>query len=300
MRSNHIKFFDKNIDRKSKIIKDTLNFINNSNTPLPSLIEISDSGTCNRFCSFCPRSDPSYKDVKEFISDKLHNKIFKELSDLNYKGLIIYSGFNEPMLNKKIYQNISSARKHLPDAKIELITNGDVLNHERLEMLFNSGLTTLLISVYDGPEDMLKFKKMCQAVGLDEKQYVIRNRYLPPEQDYGITMSNRGGMMQNAQHAIKSLKNPLKKKCNYPSYTFFIDYNGDVLMCSHDWGKKNILGNLNNNSILDIWMSEKSKKARKALIEGNRNFSPCDVCDVKGNLIGNTHADAWSKIFRNM
>ena len=28
MRSNHIKFFDKNIDRKSKIIKDTLNFIN--------------------------------------------------------------------------------------------------------------------------------------------------------------------------------------------------------------------------------------------------------------------------------
>ena len=129
MRSNHIKFFDKNIDRKSKIIKDTLNFINNSNTPLPSLIEISDSGTCNRFCSFCPRSDPSYKDVKEFISDKLHNKICKELSDLNYKGLIMYSGFNEPMLNKKIYRNISSARKHLPDAKIELITNGDVLNH---------------------------------------------------------------------------------------------------------------------------------------------------------------------------
>ena len=100
MRSNHIKFFDKNIDRKSKIIKDTLNFINNSNTPLPSLIEISDSGTCNRVCSFCPRSDPSYKVVKEFISDKLHNKICKELSDLNYKGLIMYSGFNEPMLNK--------------------------------------------------------------------------------------------------------------------------------------------------------------------------------------------------------
>ena len=41
-------------------------------------------------------------------------------------------------------------------------------------------------------------------------------------------------------------------------------------------------------------MSEKSKIARKALIEGNRNFSPCDVCDVKGNLIGDTHADAWS------
>ena len=26
---------------------------------------------------------------------------------------------------------------------------------------------------------------------------------------------------------------------------FFVDYNGDVLMCSHDWSKEKILGNLN-------------------------------------------------------
>ena len=29
---------------------------------------------------------------------------------------------------------------------------------------------------------------------------------------------------------------------------FFVDYNGDVLMCSHDWSKEKILGNLNKNS----------------------------------------------------
>ena len=48
--------------------------------------------------------------------------------------------------------------------------------------------------------------------------------------------------MEKAEHQIKKLREPSKEKCFYPSYTFFLDYNGDVLMCSHDWGKKNILG----------------------------------------------------------
>tara|TARA_E500000178_G_scaffold354762_1_gene424969 strand:- start:2901 stop:3344 length:444 start_codon:yes stop_codon:yes gene_type:complete len=139
---------------------------------------------------------------------------------------------------------------------------------------------------------------MCKSVGLDKKQYVIRNRYLPPEKDYGITMSNRGGLMEKAVHKILPLKKSLSKKCNYPSYTFFIDYNGDVLMCSHDWGKKKILGNLNDNSIIEIWTSKKSMKARNLLINSKRNFSPCNVCDVKGDLIGSTHAEAWSQIFK--
>lgn len=291
-----IKYFDKNIYRKSAIIKDSLQFIKGTEIPLPSCVEISDSGTCNRTCSFCPRSDSNYKDVKEFISKKLHTKIFEELSQHNYKGLIIYSGFNEPLLNTRAYDQILEARKLLPNAKIELITNGDVLNEERLNKLFVSGLSTLLISVYDGPEDMLKFEKMCKSVGLNKEQYVIRNRYLPPEQDYGITMSNRGGLMEKAVHKISPLKKPLNRPCTYPSYTFFIDYNGDVLMCSHDWGKKMILGNLNKNSILEIWTSRRSMKARKLLISGNRNFSPCNVCDVKGDLIGVSHAKAWTKI----
>ena len=85
-------------------------------------------------------------------------------------------------------------------------------------------------------------------------------------------------------------------KCTYPSYTFFIDYNGDVLMCSHDWGKKMIMGNVKNNTIKEIWTSKKFDFARKKLINAERNFSPCDVCDVKGTLIGNKHAEQWLKI----
>ena len=66
-----INYFDKNINRKSKIVDSSLQYLKGTEIPLPSLVEISDSGTCNRLCSFCPRSDPDYKDIKEFISEEL-------------------------------------------------------------------------------------------------------------------------------------------------------------------------------------------------------------------------------------
>ncbi len=80
-----INYFDKNINRKSKIVDSSLQYMKGTKTPLPSLVEISDSGTCNRLCSFCPRSDPDYKDIKEFISEELHHKICSQLSELNMK-----------------------------------------------------------------------------------------------------------------------------------------------------------------------------------------------------------------------
>ena len=79
---------------------------------------------------------------------------------------------------------------------------------------------------------------------------------------------------------------------------FFIDYNGDVLMCSHDWSKEKILGNLNENNFFEIWNSDKSKFVRKnlnssktALLHVNKK------CDVVGDLVGKNHADAWKKYY---
>ena len=104
-----MKYIDKNIKRKSKIVSDTLQFVKGSKIPWPSVVEISDSGTCNRACVFCPRSDSAWIkefDNKEFIKKELHEKICKELSQYNYSGIIVYSGFNEPLLNKACFENI--------------------------------------------------------------------------------------------------------------------------------------------------------------------------------------------------
>ena len=75
-----------------------------------------------------------------------------------------------------------------------------------------------------------------------------------------------------------------------------MDYNGDVLICSHDWRKKYIVGNVNHDSFFDIWTGEKMTNARKRLIHADRAFSPCDVCDANGEIMGNDHALTWKPL----
>ena len=289
-------YFDPSINRKKKIVTKSLSEFKTNKGPLPAIIEISESGMCNRKCSFCPRSDPDYNHVNEFISFLLIEKLGGELSQLNFENRILFSGFVEPLLDKKLYEKIKLLKNYLPKSKIEINTNGDVLNKIRLIKLFENGVDVLLISVYDSKEDADKFEKLCIDTGLSENQYVIRHRYYTEENDFGITLSNRAGMMNNADFSIKSLKDPLTSPCYYPSYTFFLDYQGDVLMCPHDWGKKLILGNLNKQSFSEIWYSKKALMIRKKLNSGNRKIKPCDVCDVKGTYIGKEYADSWEKI----
>ena len=129
------KFIDPNIKNKSQTVEDNLQLymFNGQELPLPTEIEISESGTCNRTCSFCPRSAANFIDKKEFITNKLHEKLCIELKELNYKGTIRYSGFVEPMLDKNIFNLINMVRNYLPESNIEMVTNGDPLNLKRLK-----------------------------------------------------------------------------------------------------------------------------------------------------------------------
>jgi radical SAM protein with 4Fe4S-binding SPASM domain len=286
------KFLDPNITNKSKTVEEKIQFFeyNNTKLPLPTEIEISESGTCNRTCSFCPRSAPNFIDKKEFISNELHQKLCTELQKLNYKGTIRYSGFVEPLLDKNIYNLINMVRNFLPESNIEMVTNGDPLNLKRLNQLFENGLNKILISAYDGKKESDELENLCKSAKLSKDQYIVRHRYYSEEKDFGITLSNRSGTMANAEFKIKALKEPLKKSCYIPSYTFFLDYQGDVLMCPHDWGKKIILGNLKNEKLIDIWFSKKFMSIRKMLNKSNRNFDPCNVCDVEGTFMGEKNA----------
>ena len=290
------KFLDPNLKNKSKTVEEKIQLykFNDNLLPLPTEIEISESGTCNRSCSFCPRSAKDFKDIKEFISINLHEKLCSELTDLNYSGTVRYSGFVEPLLDKNIYKLIKMVREYLPKTNIELVTNGDVLNSKRLNKLFENGLNKILISAYDSKEDADKLEELCINANLSTEQYIVRHRYYSEDSDFGITLSNRSGLMENAEYKIESLKEPLKKPCYIPAYTFFLDYQGDVLMCPHDWGKKVILGNLMKDKLIDIWFSKKSLSIRKMLHKSNRNFNPCNVCDVDGTLMGKRNSEYYS------
>ena len=91
----------------------------------------------------------------------------------------------------------------------------------------------------------------------------------------------------------------LKQPCFYPHYMMVIDYLGDALLCPHDWGKLNILGNIKTQNFQDIWVSEKLNTIRAKLAVGNRCDAPCNGCDAKGTLMGKKHVQAWKRLAKN-
>ena len=50
---------------------------------------------------------------------------------------------------------------------------------------------------------------------------------------------------------------------------------------------------------IDIWLGKKFNFARKKFFNSDRNFSPCNKCDVDGEFMGKVHADKWDGIFND-
>ena len=65
-------------------------------------------------------------------------------------------------------------------------------------------------------------------------------------------------------------------------------------------GKREDLANILNKSLLDIWANEEFKNTRKKLSCNNREFSPCNVCDVDGTMNGNVSFENGKIIFKKL
>ena len=297
---NRRKFLDPNISRKGKALNEHLEQTPErvSAPPFFSLIEFNLSGLCNRKCEFCPRSNPEvYPNVNEHIPVELYEKIMSELAEAGYDGMILYSAFGEPLLYKNIELLLRLSKQYCPQVRLETVTDGDFVTPDKLRSLFGAGLDTLLISMYDSPDQEAFFTNMKNEVGLSDKQIVLRKRWLPPEEHYGITLSNRAGMIDLPAAGMGPLTTALKQPCFYPFYQVLVDYDGAVLLCPHDWGKKLIAGNLNRQSILEIWNGPAMRRVRRNLANSDRNFAPCNVCDVNGTLMGRSHFDEWQEYY---
>lgn len=289
------EFIDINIPRKSKWLDGHVNRRDNDGRPpMFAVLEFDLTGLCNRRCVFCPRSDPKvFPNIDRHMPSGLYEKIMRDIADADFDGTIVYSGFGEPLLYKDIETVIGLSRKYCPSAKIEILTNGDLLTADRLSGLFKAGITAICISMYDGPSQVNHFTELRKCAGLRDDQVILRKRWLGPEEHFGINLCNRGGTLNMEKIGGAPLKKPIKRSCYYPFCQTLIDYDGRVLLCTHDWGRKLIAGNVNDDSILDIWNNDILKKVKMHLIKEDRDFPPCDRCDVDGVLMGGGHFRKW-------
>lgn len=271
------------------------------NNPLDSIltVEINTTELCNRKCVFCPRHDP-----KVFPNRNLHltikgaETISEELADNQFSGKISFSGFGENLLNPDFIQIVKTFKFNLPTATIECNTNGDKLTVDYVTKLFRGGLDQLYINLYDGIEQMEHFDTMMHEARIREDMYKFRMHWGDFEK-HGLILNNRSGVVDWIGVEDDTIENLKGKPCHYPFYKMFVDWNGDVLFCSNDWGREHVVGNLLSMSLHDVWFSKPMTKIRKKLMKGNREQSPCNKCSVDGSLFGKPSFDIVRKYYEN-
>ena len=293
------RYIDPSVASKGKTIRSNLRLY--KDYPLFSLVEFNIWGACNRRCSFCPVSDPEiYANKKEGIGVKDYTRILEDLRNVDFRGTILWSMFSEPLLHTEVFQLAQVTKEVLPNCELHVVSNGDWVRgrDERLNRLYLSGIDRILFSLYDDDEQYNDFAQMKERGGYSDDQFVLRRRYLK-NGDYGMTISNRAGLIDSNKYraekeaAVYSSETPLKKPCYYPFYQVAIDYNGDVLLCPHDWSKGLVTGNALKESIWEIWKNTHFDSIRKKMMCSDRNFNPCQTCDVHGDIIGQTNFDEF-------
>ena len=257
--------------------------------PLFSWIDISVTDLCNRICVFCPRIDEDfYPNQNHHISIDLINKIAAELHQLKFEGATVLCGYGEPLLHPQITDVVSILSKV---SRIEIVTNGDHLNSDVISQLIDAGNSYFVVSMYDGPHQIDQFQAMFEEAKCDDDNFILRDRWHSEEDSFGLKLTNRAGTINIGTQDPVDVTHP----CHYPAYSMSIDWNGDVLLCVHDWNKKVKLGNLYAQTLLDVWTSTTLCKRRIQLLHGKRKLSPCNMCNADGTLHGYNHVKAWNK-----
>jgi radical SAM protein with 4Fe4S-binding SPASM domain len=279
-----------NIKRRTVVVNDKLAY--HKGSPIPSWIELSIIDVCNRKCVFCPKSDPSVApDTYQKMNMKLIEKLTEELKEMNFKGSVVLCGYGEPLLHKDIYK---ISEKLAEVAYVEIVTNGDPLTKEKIKKLYNSNVNKVLISLYDGPEQIKKFTDMTNAAQVPKDFVIQRHRWLSEKEDFGLKLTNRTGTINiGNQDSVKTFS-----YCYYPSYSVLIDWNGDVFLCSQDWQRRRTVGNIMLENLFDVWTDSTISKYRKNLLEGKRCDSPCTECNAEGTVLGGKHAKAWKEVYK--
>jgi len=197
------------------------------------------------------------------MTEALFHKAIQQLKNLKFRGFIGYNHYNEPLLDARIYSFIRHAVSELPSAYHILFTNGDYLTEEKAEELFAAGIYRLIITNHNKNPAPLreKLQPILDKYGDDIVYYENLSE--------SSSLNNRGGEIEHIT--------PQHQTC--PEGTqFVLTYTGEVILCCEDYHRKYSIGNLNHQSILEIWNSKKNKKIRKNLRKNIFTLPICKKC----------------------
>ena len=233
----------------------------------PEVILVQTKTACTRKCWHCRYGLQRHalNAHEEIISWDTIGRIIEQLQDASYHGRLSWFRINEPLIDPRIQKIITVSKSRLPFAYHTLATNGDLLDQNVCYELFSAGLDELVISTYD-EEDFRKAMKLSHSfVGVTIK-----------DRRKSGWLENRGGNISKI--TAKRSEAP----CYRPSTALNIIPSGDIVLCCGDLFGDVVLGNINVESLWEIWSGTGFEHYRSILKNSRLGLKLCEQCSHTG------------------
>ncbi len=300
--------FNKAVRLVGPLRKPLREYILRKRLEFPKLISLELTNACNARCIMCPRAK-----LTRNIGNMGMDVVEKLCRDAYQKPLqkINLFGFGESLLHPQLMDIIKFLKNSLPDVELNLSTNGQLLDDELSSGLLVSGIDKINIDIdgvtkqtYEKVRKQLNFETVINNI----KNLIAARNRLHSKVKISVTIiemdltkaeikpfqrlwSGVADMVYvnhyNTWTGIFPDRNTQKINtnrfifpCKNPWREMIINYNGDIAFCCMDFNSTIVLGNIMEQTIEEIWHSEKMEKLRKLHLQGRYNEIPiCRTCN---------------------
>lgn len=269
----------------------------------PTEVTIETQAICNAACNFCPY--PTMERQGDKMSDALIEKIINDLTAIPQEVPFTISPFkvSDPFLDKRIFSVCEKINTTLPNAKLRLFTNGSPLTAGIIEKIANiRNVVHLWVSLNEyeaiAYENLMKLPFNKTILKLDMLHQRVAAGYPHPvtvsrvadgsERDkafrefvrnryplFEVFMIGRGDWTGQVDVELQKAVPPTA--CSR-WYELSIMASGKVALCCMDGEGKYIVGDVNTQSVLEIYNDPQYRKMRQYTFSRLAAAAPCDTC----------------------
>ena len=262
-------------------------------------ITIENTNLCPASCTICPRD--KYESKLGIMDFNLFKKIINNLSNQTNVKMVDIGGFGEPFADKLLFERCAYIREKLPEVKIFTSSNCFLMTPDKYDDVVKY-IDALKISVYgvtketyekchrgsvtyektyDNILGLLERKEKPYTIGLltltkdNEKEKEDWIKYWKPKLDevYVWLPHNFAGNMN-----FRTI-DPKQKTCGRPlNGPLYVHIDGTVSMCCLDINKKLVIGNMDTDTIPEIFNSRAYRRIKKAHKDSKFRGLLCERC----------------------
>ena len=291
----------------------------------PVAIQIQTIDRCNASCLMCPCSSSVKTASAQSMDDRLYRRILDEIRSAGTVKLLMLMLQNEPLLDRKFAARVRLARELLGrSVRIATVTNGTPLTAAAIDELAASGIDNVSVSIDAVSEDTfakvrpglnfrrvvdntlslighlgprrvsVKFLRQRENEG-EEKAFARYWRRRGVRVVYG-GLTNRAGSLESFESIrnrrpdswkklVLPVLNRLIPSCPLPFTSLNVLSDGRAITCCHDWGPRDLVGDLSRQTLSEVWRGEKLNHCRYLLRTNRAAESPvCAGCSLSGHF----------------